>query len=74
MLSLANSEVPDEMPYKAFHQGLHYLLRQKFDFQDKQNNVYLEIIFCDPLIYLMDHPKFIVTNQKNPLVHKGIKI
>ena len=30
MLTLANSEDPDEMPHHgAFHQGLHYLLRQK---------------------------------------------
>ena len=28
--ALANSEDPDEMPHKAaFHQGLHYMLRQK---------------------------------------------
>ena len=25
---------------------------------------YLEIIICDPLIYAMDHPKFILSNQK----------
>ena len=28
---MANSDDPDEMPlYAAFHQDLHYLLRQKF--------------------------------------------
>ena len=30
MCSLANSEDSDEMPHNAaFHQGLHYLLKQK---------------------------------------------
>ena len=30
MWTLANSENPDEIPNKAaFHQGLHYLLKQK---------------------------------------------
>ena len=37
------------------------------------NNLYLELKTCDPSIYTMDHPKFIVsTRRKNPLVHKGL--
>ena len=49
MRTLENSDVPDEMP--------HYLPRQK-----QTSEIYIfysEIIVCDPLIYRMDHPKFI---------------
>ena len=31
----------------------------------RQNCFYLEIKTCDPSIDTMDHPKFIVSNQKN---------
>ena len=48
------TEVPDN---KAFQQGLHCLLRKK-------NQYYLEFITSDPLIYTTDHPKFIVSSQK----------
>ena len=59
MGSLTNSEDPDEMPHNAaFHQGLHYLLRQKWSL--KKNKFYLEIITHDSSTYTMDHPKFIV--------------
>ena len=58
MSTLANSEDPDEMPHNvAFHQGLHFLPRQKRS-SEKENTItymYLEIINCDPLIfYIMD--------------------
>ena len=63
MHTLANSEDPDEMPqYAPFHQGLYCLLRQKWS--EKKMQFYLEIITCDPLRNIMDHPKFIVSNQK----------
>ena len=65
---LANSEDPDEMPHNvAFHQGLHNLLRQKRS-SEKEIQFYLEIITCNPSIYTMDHPKFIVSNQKEELI------
>ena len=52
MGTLANSEDPDEMPHSvAFHLGLNYLLRQNI----KKNNIVLEIITCDPSIYIMNH-------------------
>ena len=61
---LANSEDPEEMPhYEAFHQGLHCLLRQKKS-SEKEIHFHLDIITCDPSIYTLDHPKFIVSNQK----------
>ena len=64
MSTLANSDDPDEMPHMAFHLGLNCLLRQN-DLQRKTyTHFYLEIITCDPSIYTMDHPKFIVSNQK----------
>ena len=63
-VSLTNSEDPDEMPYNvAFHQGLHCTLRQKLS-SEKEMQFNLEIITCDTSNYTMDHPKFIVSNQK----------
>ena len=45
----ANSKDPDEIRQNAaFHQGLHYLLRQEMH--------YLEIVTCHPSIYTIDHP------------------
>ena len=47
MLSLANSEDPDEMPHKeAFHQGLHCLQCQNRS-SEKEIQYFLEIIICD---------------------------
>ena len=64
MWTLANSENPDEISNKgAFHQGLHYLLRQK-ESSAKKYNVYWEIITFDPSVYTMDYPKFIVSNHE----------
>ena len=55
-----NSENSDEMPHNAqFHQGLHCLQRQ-IQSSEKGIQFYLEIITCDPSIYTMAHPKFIV--------------
>ena len=61
------------MFYAAFHQGLHCLLSQKRS-SEKEIDFFFLIITCDPLIYTMDHSKFIISNQrrKNLLVHKGI--
>ena len=69
MHTLANSEDPDEMRHNvAFHQGLHYLLRQKTIVREIQ--FYLEIKTCDPLIDPIDYPKLMYqTRVKNPLVH-----
>ena len=51
MHTLANSEDPDEMPHNAaFHQGLHYLLREK-QFSEKEIRFLLEIITCDLGMY-----------------------
>ena len=48
---MAKSEDPDKMPHNVtFHQGLHYLIRQKTIFRDKKKQYYLEIITCDPSI------------------------
>ena len=64
MHTLVNSEDPDEMPHKvAFYQGLHYLLRQK-QTSEEEYIFHLEFITYDLLIYTMNHPKFIVSNQK----------
>ena len=64
MSTLANSEDSDEMPHKvAFHQGLHCLLKQNYLYR-KKYNIIMKIVACDLSIYTMDHPKFIVSNQK----------
>ena len=49
------------MPHNvAFHQGLHCLLRQNHIFKES-NTIFLEeITACDPSIYTIDHPDFIV--------------
>ena len=64
MTTLANSIIPDEMPHNvAFYQGLHCSLRQKLS-SEKEMQFHLEIIACDALIYTIEYPKFIVSNQK----------
>ena len=70
MRTLTNSEHSDEMPLNAaFHQGLHCLLREKQS-SDKEIQFNLAIIIYNPSIYTMEHPKLIISNQKeNPLVH-----
>ena len=61
MPTSANIEDPDEMlRFVAFHQGIYF----KDNLQRKKYNFYLEIITCDPSNYMMDHLKFIVSNQK----------
>ena len=58
MFILANSEDPDEMLHNAtLFAKTKTIFREKIQF-------HLEIITCDPWIYTMDHPKFIVSNQK----------
>ena len=62
--TVTNSEDSDEMHKNAaFHQGPHCLLRQKQS-SEKEIQFYFEIITCDPLMYTMDLPKFIVSIQK----------
>ena len=52
------------MPHNvAFHQGLHCLLRQN-QISEKEIQFYFELMTFDPWIYAMDHPKFIISNQK----------
>ena len=63
MSTLANSEDPDEMLHEtAFHQRSTLFAKTKRSLRER-NLFYLEIITCDPSIYTMDHPKFIVSNQ-----------
>ena len=59
MLTLANSEDPDEMPHHAAFQLCLQCLLDKNGLQRKKYNFYLEIITFDPSIYTMDHPLFI---------------
>ena len=57
---MANSEDPDEMPHKAaFHQRLHCLLQQDQS-SEKEIQYVLEIMTCNPLIYTMHNPDFII--------------
>ena len=61
MHSLANSEDPDDDA--AFHLGLNCLLCQKQP-SAKEIHFYVKIKTCHPSIYIMDHHKFITSNQK----------
>ena len=65
---LANSENPGKMLHDvAFYQCLRCLLQQKqSSYKEKNNN--LEIIAGDPSIYTMDHPKFIVSIQREECI------
>ena len=65
MRTLAKSEDdPDEMPHHvAFHQGLHCLHRLSQS-SKKEIQFYLEIVTCDPSIFIMDYHGFIVSNQR----------
>ena len=66
--TVTNSEGPDEMSKNAaFHQGPHCLLRQEQS-SEKEIQFYLEIISCNPLMYTMDLPKFIVSIQKEEFI------
>ena len=63
MRTLANSEDTDEMHHDAaFHQRLHCLQKQKRSSEKELSN--LEIITFNPLLYIIDHPKFIVSSQQ----------
>ena len=59
MRTLANSEDPDEMP--------HCLLSPKQS-SYKEIQYYFEVITCDTSIYTIDHPIFIVSNQKKEAI------
>ena len=63
-MTLKKSENSDEMPQnEAFSSG--YTLFAIKNIKDIQrNNIYLGMITCDPLMFTMDLPKFIVSNQK----------
>ena len=64
MQILANSKDPDKMLHDAaFHQGLLSFISKDY-LERMKCNFYLEIITCDPSIKTMDHPMFIVSNQK----------
>ena len=43
---------------------VYIVCQDKNDLQIKKCNFYMEIITCDTSVYTMDHPKFIVSNQK----------
>ena len=64
MRILTKSENSDEMPQNAaFHQGIHYLLLRTLKIF-RERSIYLGMITYDPLMFTMDLPKFIVSNQK----------
>ena len=49
--------------YAAFHQGLHCLLNPKQS-SEKEIQFHLVFITCDPSIYTVDHPKVIISYQR----------
>ena len=73
--TFANSEDQDEMPHDvAFHQGPHYLLRQK-QYSVKEIPYNLEIITCDSSIFI-DGPSQVYCFKPEGFFHqctKGLK-
>ena len=65
MRTLTKRENYEMTQNAAFHQDLHRLLRHEIS---SEIEIYLyfclEIITCNILMYTMDLPKFIVSNQK----------
>ena len=60
MITLANSEDPDEMQHKAaFHQCLHCLLTLIQPSGTEMHHI-LETSTCDPFKHKMGHPILIV--------------
>ena len=51
----------------AFLQRLYCFLRQKRSLEI-EIQVYLEVMTCDSSIYTMEHPKFIVSNQREEVI------
>ena len=47
---------------------------KKHDIQRMIYNFYLEIITREPLTYTMDHPKFIVSNQKEKSIRVLLRV
>ena len=68
MSTLANNEDPDETQHDtAFHQ----FAKAKMIFRERNSllHVFGNLNF-DPWIYIMDHPKFIVSSQKEESITK----
>ena len=64
LMTLKKSENSDEMPQNEASSSGYTLFAIK-DIKDIQRkNIYLGMITCDPLMFTMDLPKFIVSNQK----------
>ena len=77
MGTLANSEVPGEMPHNAaFHLGLHCFAKSKMTF--REINIYFfggegVVITCDPSKYTMDHRDFIGLKRVSKSMTKPVK-
>ena len=69
----ANSEDADEMLHNvAYFISVYTVCNyDKNNFQQKKLILYLEIIKCDTVVYTMDHPKFITSNQNNIKIYLG---
>ena len=72
MNTLANNEDPDKVPHNAaFHQGPHCLLRQ-IESKEKEIQFYLEIIICEPFIYIQwTLPSLLYHNQQEESKNTG---
>ena len=65
MSILTNGEDSDDDA--AFHQGLHWLIRQKQTSKKFQKYIFIsnyKLLACEHSICSMDYPKFNVSNQK----------
>ena len=71
---MATSKDPNEMPHSgAFHKSLHCLQRQNPS-SDREILFILEILTCNPSVYIMNHPDITVSNSmENSIGLKWIK-
>ena len=73
LMTPKKSENFDEMPQnEAFHQGIHCLLLRTYKIF-RERNINRGMITCDPLMFTMDLPKFIVSSQMEKSINVFIK-
>ena len=65
MRTLAKSEDADEMSHNS---GSALFAKREMSFRERNKVFWGEIITCASLIYSMDHPEFIVSNQREEFI------
>ena len=75
MRTLSNSEDQDKMPHNVFHQGPHYLLRQKRSLEKKITFLFENYNPRPFDIYNgLSQNQLYQTRGKNPFMYKGLNV